>query len=244
MKKRNKRSAQRFSALLAVIVLMTALAFGAAACGSSEEKSGGGSGTAASADGQAPAESQASNDEAPADGAKDRPQATHGAKAWAPYLGEDAYLAPLIVLTWEKDDDGVYGIHHREVVDLEGLVANAGVPVVITFYDQLADHAHMTIANMEQMAETYRGKACLIMVQPEAKDPFLSHFDVTVLPTIYYVKNSQILGHQRGWDKAILDTMRTFCETGKFVTGKESKERASTEADQEKTETVQESTAP
>ena len=86
--------------------------------------------------------------------------------SWHDYLGPESYLDDIVALTWEGDEDGVVGVRHRYVEDLEGLVGGAGVPVVVIFYDHLAEHAHHLMADAESLAEHYRSKACILLVTP------------------------------------------------------------------------------
>jgi len=132
---------------------------------------------------------------------------------WHDYLGPEIYLDSLVALTWEGDEDGIVGVRHRVVEDLPGLVGNAEVPIVVIFYDHLAEHAHHLIAGAESLAEFYRAKACILLVTPDAEVPLFADFDRQLLPTTYCIMNGSRQDQLQGWDDEVIQSIREFIES-------------------------------
>ncbi len=126
-----------------------------------------------------------------------------------PYLGEAVYLAPLIALTWETDNEGFSGINHREVKDLEGLLTAAKQPILLSFYDELADHAHRLIPALEQLAADYRNKAHVILAQPTAEADILAYFDKGLLPVTYLIQDAEIEATHQDWSDEVLTAVKS-----------------------------------
>lgn len=166
------------------------------ACGGRSAPSAGTAAGAAAAEAAEPAEEAASS----------------GRPDWHRYLGEEDYLGRLVALTLETDSDGVLGIRHRRVARFEDLIANAGVPVVLCFYDQLADHAHRLIPDVEQLAEAYEHRACFLLITPDAHEGLFSLMERDQLPVVYWVERGAIAGSAKGWTAETVSALRRAIE--------------------------------
>lgn len=130
---------------------------------------------------------------------------------WQAELGDEAYLGPMVVLSYETDyEEGITGIFHRQVKGLSNFIGQTKVPILVVFYDPLAEHAPYIISEMEKLAEQAKGDAAILLVTPEAKDDMLSMFERTLLPTVYMVKNGAVQGDLRGPDETGIKQLRKF----------------------------------
>lgn len=142
----------------------------------------------------------------------DRAAASTERPDWHRYLGEEEYLGRLVALTLEPDADGIVGIRHRRVARFEELIANTRVPVVLCFYDQLADHAHRLIPDVEQLAETYEHRACFLLITPDANEALFNLMEREQLPAVYWVERGAIAGGAKGWTEKTVSALRQAIE--------------------------------
>lgn len=134
---------------------------------------------------------------------------------WYANLGDDDYLGDLIALTYEQNDDETTGVHHRSVTHLDQLLADVQVPLILTFYDDRADHAHQLLPFMENLAATYPQDVCIILVKGQIQVPAFQQLDRQWLPMTYWIKDKRIIGHEKGLDEALKSKLIDFIQVSK-----------------------------
>jgi hypothetical protein len=130
--------------------------------------------------------------------------------AWQAELGDEDYLGDMVALAYMTDEEGLTGIRHRKVRDLGAFTGKTEVGIVMAFYDPLAEHAPPVIAEMERLAEQHPEDLAVLLIAPEAEDPFLKMFDRQLLPCFYMVKGGEIRNSVKGIDEENLQKLKDF----------------------------------
>jgi hypothetical protein len=132
------------------------------------------------------------------------------ATSWQTLLGEEMYMGDMVALSYETDEEQVTGVRHREVLDLGEFVGKTLVPIVLVFYDPLAEHAPSVIMQMERLSEQAGEAAAILLITPDAEDDFLTMFNHEWLPMFVMVKDGAALDEIVGLDDQTIARLNEF----------------------------------
>ena len=108
-----------------------------------------------------------------------------GAPAYYDYLGNIDYSSDAAALVWEQvdgEDEGVYGIQYRDVIDFNGITSQSEIPVCLFFYSSYADGSQNLMAGVEDLAQTLVGKVLFIAVDGVEADAISTAYEVGGYP--------------------------------------------------------------
>lgn len=108
-----------------------------------------------------------------------------GSPAYYEYLGDIDYAASTAALVWEQvdgEDEGIYGIQYREVIDFNSITSQSDIPVCLYFYSSSARGSQNLSAGVEDLAQTLVGKVLFIAVDGVEADAVSTAYQVGGYP--------------------------------------------------------------
>ena len=108
-----------------------------------------------------------------------------GSPAYYEYLGDIDYAASTAALVWEQvdgEDEGIYGIQYREVIDFNSITSQSEIPVCLYFYSSSARGSQNLSAGVEDLAQTLVGKVLFIAVDGVEADAVSTAYQVGGYP--------------------------------------------------------------
>jgi thioredoxin-like negative regulator of GroEL len=108
--------------------------------------------------------------------------------------------ATLAVLQFEKIEEGVSGIVYREVNDFEALVGTTKTPLLLAFYNPMAEVNAQVIPQLEQMADDDQGKLTILWIDATSQLHLAESFGANNLPQFTVMVDATVKRSLVGFD--------------------------------------------
>lgn len=126
-----------------------------------------------------------------------------GASDYYEYLGNIDYSSDAAALVWEQvdgEDEGVFGIQYRDVIDFNGITSQSEIPVVLFFYSSYADGSQNLMAGVEDLAQTLVGQVLFIAVDGVEADAISTAYEVGGYPEFILLADNVRVSTFSGFD--------------------------------------------
>ena len=124
-------------------------------------------------------------------------KAQSNTNALSDYLGDYSYSDPAVCMVYEPvedefDDNGnpFYGIQYREIKDLDGLLGS-GNTLLLYFYSSMDSGSGIMTASVEDIAQVYDGKLCVLMLDGMEYRQMLEKYDINAVPEFVLIRPGQ-----------------------------------------------------
>ena len=119
------------------------------------------------------------------------------------YLGNIDYSSDAAALVWEQvdgEDEGIFGIQYRDVIDFNGITSQTEIPVVLFFYSSYADGSQNLMAGVEDLAQTLVGQVLFIAVDGVEADAISTAYEVGGYPEFILLADNARISTFSGFD--------------------------------------------
>ncbi|MBR4494115.1 MAG: hypothetical protein IKP14_05340 [Clostridiales bacterium] len=126
-----------------------------------------------------------------------------GASDYYEYLGNIDYSSDAAALVWEQvdgEDEGIFGIQYRDVIDFNGITSQSEIPVVLFFYSSYADGSQNLMAGVEDLAQTLVGQVLFIAVDGVEADAISTAYEVGGYPEFILLADNARISTFSGFD--------------------------------------------
>jgi len=126
-----------------------------------------------------------------------------GTSDYYEYLGNIDYSSDAAALVWEQvdgEDEGVFGIQYRDVIDFNGITSQSEIPVVLFFYSSYADGSQNLMAGVEDLAQTLVGQVLFIAVDGVEADAISTAYEVGGYPEFILLADNVRISTFSGFD--------------------------------------------
>jgi len=126
-----------------------------------------------------------------------------GTSDYYEYLGNIDYSSDAAALVWEQvdgEDEGVFGIQYRDVIDFNGITSQSEIPVVLFFYSSYADGSQNLMAGVEDLAQTLVGQVLFIAVDGVEADAISTAYEVGGYPEFILLADNARISTFSGFD--------------------------------------------
>jgi len=87
----------------------------------------------------------------------------------------------------------------------EDVVLNSDKPVLVEFYTQWCTYCHQMIPTISEIADEYKGRAVVVMVDAEALRPLAEKYEVRAYPVFFVFRKGEVVVRFDGaQDKQVL----------------------------------------
>lgn len=108
------------------------------------------------------------------------------------YLGEYSYSSSLTAMVYEDFEGEGFGIVYRQIIDYNGYVTNAPLPVLVYFYTPRHDDHAGTTAAIEQIAEDYHDRLLVVSVDVFQEETIATHYRVEAVPEFIVLNDGAV----------------------------------------------------
>ncbi|MBN1892674.1 MAG: hypothetical protein JW780_07825 [Clostridiales bacterium] len=98
------------------------------------------------------------------------------------YLGEYSYNSSITAMVYEDFEEEGFGIVYRQIMDYNGYVTHAPLPVLVYFYTPRHDDYAGTTAEVEQIAEDHHDRLLVVSVDVFQEEAIATHYRVEAVP--------------------------------------------------------------
>lgn len=126
-----------------------------------------------------------------------------GTSDYYEYLGNIDYSSDAAALVWEQvdgEDEGIFGIQYRDVIDFNGITSQSEIPVVLFFYSSYADGSQNLMAGVEDLAQTLVGQVLFIAVDGVEADAISTAYEVGGYPEFILLADNVRISTFSGFD--------------------------------------------
>lgn len=131
------------------------------------------------------------------------PAVPSGMPSYYEYLGSIDYSSDAAALVWEQvegEDEGIYGIQYRDIIDFNGITAQTEIPLCLFFYSSSARGSQNLMAGVEDLAQTLVGQVLFIAVDGVEADAISTAYEVGGYPEFILLADNARISTFSGLD--------------------------------------------
>ena len=117
-------------------------------------------------------------------------------------VGDINDAAPVALITFEAQEDGIEGVVYREVNRLPAFLAASERPVLVVFYTRQDMNNTLLIPQLEQMADDYRDQLQIVWIDADVETDIAASFNVARLPQFTVVRKAVLERSLVGYDES------------------------------------------